>query len=280
MKKLLSIFTMTVLTITTSTNIIACNNSNVPIPTINTVKFKLMDRIKEATALAVDTKGNLYASDKKGNIYKCLTGENEFKKFATINIETEYNKTIIKIDNDDNFLIINNQKIYKCLAKEESFQEIFNFNESIWSITVDKNNNIYTGSSTGKLYKCSAGENIFSEVTNIQRLISSIVIDKNNNIFLLSIIVQQDSEIYKCLAGESTFNKIAEIEKPFIDFTLDKNNNIYIIDNGISVYKMLSNNKDIHVINNQLFFGNNTIITDQKNKFYISNSYYGVYKSD
>lgn len=31
MKKLLSIFTMAVLTITTSTNIIACNNSNVRI---------------------------------------------------------------------------------------------------------------------------------------------------------------------------------------------------------------------------------------------------------
>ncbi|WP_425381092.1 lipoprotein [Spiroplasma endosymbiont of Polydrusus pterygomalis] len=50
MKKLLSIFTMTVLTITTNPNIIACNNSNVP-AVINTVKFKLMDGIKEATTL-------------------------------------------------------------------------------------------------------------------------------------------------------------------------------------------------------------------------------------
>ncbi|WP_425381091.1 hypothetical protein [Spiroplasma endosymbiont of Polydrusus pterygomalis] len=87
------------------------------------------------------------------------------------------------------------------------------------------------------------------------------------------------SNFYKCLTGKNSFNKIAEIEKPFIDFTLDKNNNIYAIDNAKSIYQMLSNDKNIHVINNQIF-GSNIIITDQKNRVYISNLYRGVYESE
>ncbi|WP_425381616.1 hypothetical protein [Spiroplasma endosymbiont of Polydrusus pterygomalis] len=196
---------------------------------------------------------------------------------------------------------------------------------------IDKNNNIYTGSSSGRIYKCLANETDFHEITKVPKPISSIVIDKNNNIFLLSINVNyvrgEDIEVYKCLAGGDTCNKIkiinnvlfgkllldsnnnniymgitktndkCEVYKclagegicnkiktinnaPISDFTLDKNNNIYIIDTSSSVYKMLSNDKSIHIINNQLFISNNTIIIDQKNKVYISNSDYGVYESD
>ncbi|WP_425381788.1 lipoprotein [Spiroplasma endosymbiont of Polydrusus pterygomalis] len=340
MRKLLSIFTMTVLTITTSTNIVACNNSNVPIPTINTVKFKLMNGIKEATSLAIDSKDHLYTSDKKGNIYKCLAGENEFKKFATIkNIEIDaFSETYIRIDNDDNIFFIFNKEIYKCLARENTFNQIVKMKNDIVVFTLDKNNNIYIGSNDnniydsniGTLYKCLAGKNTFIEVTNIQRPISSIVIDKNNNIFLSSMIFAQNTEIYKCLAGKNIFQKINSINNTassnlaldsnnniyigitisdserntsgivykclagetnfveitrikkgnFYNLTLDKNNNIYAIDNAKSVYQMLANDKNIHMINNQLSMGNDTIITAQKNKVYISNSYYGVYESD
>ncbi len=288
MKKLLSIFTMTVLTLTASTNIIACNNSNVPIPTINTVKFKLMDGIKEATTLAIDSKDNLYTSDKNGNIYKCLAGKNEFEKFATIkNIEINgYSKTYIRIDNDDNIFFIKDKEIYKCLAGENTFSEVTNIQRSISSIIIDKNNNIFLLSTIiqqdSEIYKCLAGKNTFNKIDNINDVYAGgkLVLDSNNNIYMGITKINGKGNIYKCLAGENTFNKISEIEEYFVDFTLDKNNNIYAIDNAKSVYQMLANDKDIHMINNQLSMSNNTIITDQKNKVYISNFNCGVYESD
>lgn len=116
--------------------------------------------------------------------------------------------------NLNNFLNTNIQKNYlNNLA-------ISQIKGPIWSMTTDKDGNVYAGTgiginqdnqimTTGKVFKFLNGQNNFIEMTGINdETITSLGTDKSGNIYALG---NKHSIVYKCLVGETNFVKFAQI---------------------------------------------------------------------
>lgn len=111
----------------------------------------------------------------------------------------------------------------------------------VWSMTTDKDGNIYAGSGNGydnnhfvkgKVYKCLAGQDTFMPMTGIDGdTITSLATDKDGNIYALG---NAHAKIYKCLVGETNFVNFAKI-------------NISMSNYESAIRLIITNNGDIYV---------------------------------
>ncbi len=192
-------------------------------------------------AIKYDGLENIFIGSTKGTIYKY-----DIKKKTFTNIKQFTGDFINKIETDNNHNIYigtwkaatnkdlpGNGNVYKMEVGNTNFSEIKGTDGVVWSFAVDKDNNMYVGTTKG-LFKTN-NENIFTkcevnipyENSNIHA-IRAIVIDKEENIWIGTRERQHLGHIYKCKKGENKFVKIHEASNGEV-FTLaiDSKQNIY-----------------------------------------------------
>lgn len=192
-------------------------------------------------AIKYDGLENIFIGSTKGTIYKY-----DIKKKTITNIKQFTGDFINKIETDNNHNIYigtwkaatskdlpGNGNVYKMEVGNTNFSQIMGTDGVVWSFAVDKDNNMYVGTTKG-LFKTN-NENIFTkcevnipyENSNIHA-IRAIVIDKEENIWIGTRERQHLGHIYKCKKGENKFVKIhKESNGEVFTLAIDSKQNIY-----------------------------------------------------
>ena len=106
-----------------------------------------------------------------------------FKKIDTNDINDGFTiQSVLKINNTI-FVSTNaaNSFIYKS-TDGSTFTAMTGTSDAIWSLAVDKDDNIYAGSENGTVYKSTDGST-FTAMTGTSGEINSLATDKNGNIY-------------------------------------------------------------------------------------------------
>ncbi|WP_425381727.1 hypothetical protein [Spiroplasma endosymbiont of Polydrusus pterygomalis] len=223
-------------------NIYCVGKSNKVFKITKNKKIETIGEIDDNSyAIKYDGLENIFIGSTKGTIYKY-----DIKNKTFTNIKQFTGDFINKIETDNNHNIYigtwktgtirdlpGNGNVYKMEVGNTNFSEIKGTDGVIWSFAVDKDNNIYVGTTRG-LFKTN-NENIFTkcevnipyENSNIHA-IRAILIDKEENIWIGTREGEHLGHIYKCKKGENKFVKIHEASNGEV-FTLaiDSKQNIY-----------------------------------------------------
>jgi len=267
MKNLLKILGIIVLTSTTSTNVIACNNQsfkkklNEIITTTNLEKIyvgqlekpnknQILEAIKSKNESASDLNENDFQfQNNPSATHVNIIGIGKYQGELNLTYQINNFKIITKnkfsgdiyrmLWTNDNNLYIglicwnNNEKnniLFKSIDKGKTFQPIENIiGIQVNSIIIDNNKNIWVASDNG-LYESTDGNN-FIKIINDN--IRSLIIDNNENIW----VGANNGILYKSLLIKNQFKKIKNFNGAIWSLAFKSNSkNILYIGIAISGY--------------------------------------------
>ncbi|PQP79497.1 hypothetical protein C6B38_01000, partial [Spiroplasma sp. ChiS] len=232
MKKILSILTISTLTASIPTPLLAAvpltntlasnsNNDYLPLKEINGIT----DRVN---SIAVDTKDNIYFCTDNGAFV--------LKHGATTPTKINGIKGIINhisVDTKDNIYFAGGDGAFVLKHGATTPTKINGINMTAYSVAVDSNDNVYFGTDSG-IFLLEKWTTIPKVINGITGKINSLAVDSKNNIYF---VVSNLDSIWLMTWLQTIPTKIDGINGRVLSVAVDSNDNVYFSTTG-GVYKL------------------------------------------
>ncbi|WP_368486032.1 hypothetical protein [Spiroplasma sp. DGKH1] len=160
-----------------------------------------------------------------------------------------------------------------------TLQEYSTFQQEVWGITSDRQNNLYVLTKDSKIWKNNKTNkfNTFLDINNI----GALGINQDDKLFIVNHTTNNNlDEIWNYDLQDLTHKtKVSNFADKVINFVLTKNKNIYLSDLGHKVWTINPNNSSLDLVTQfSDTFGINYIVVDDNANVYIASGQGNLFK--